>query len=251
MDKEAITKGDSYIDKMLEDMFNSREEVYDPYDLEDSAIRFHRKVTFVNITGEAKLHDGYIKGLSTLHRVKPCSLYNEDNKLSIRAELGAGELEFHYKGSVKFMNFGPTITVSGILPYIEVVIEFKMNSKTGRDGKLTKFVIADMRGMELHIYGLGPINWAVNSIISGVTKIFRRQVRNCMEHKIEKHITKHIHSYQFPVVEGETTETPESIPTQTAKPEETTPPRTLLPKTEKPKEIQKYQTEVPQKANKR
>lgn len=223
MNAESIRKGDSYIDKMLEEMLNNKDEKYNPYFLEDSAVGFYRKVIFMNVSGEAKLHDGYIQGLNTLHRVKHYYLHKEDDKLRVRAQLGVGELEFHYKGSVKFMNFGPTITILGILSYIEVSMEFKVNSMTGRDGKLTKLVIDDMRGMKLRVSSLGPINWAVNPIINGVTKIFKRSVRNCMEHKVKKHIAKHIPNYQFPTKEGKTTEITKIIFTQIEKIEETTP----------------------------
>lgn len=151
------------------------------------------------MSGEAKLHDGFIKGLSTLHRSYHCSLSEDGGRLLVKADFGAGQLDFSYAGSVKFMNFGPTITVHGILSYIGVHIEFTVDSKSGKEGKLEKFILYDMRGMTVWITGLGPLNWAVNPIISGVKRIFERSVRNFMETKVEKHVSERIPNFQFPV----------------------------------------------------
>lgn len=225
-DADAIERGDSYIDRLLKDMFEDRVEEYDPYILEDSSVGFHRKITFVNVSGEAKLHNGYINGLKTLHRANHCSLEEKNGRLHVKADLGAGVLKFHYSGSVKFMNFGPTITVEGNLAYLGVHMKFSVDSDTGRNGKLTEFTIDDMRGMEVWMSGLGPINWAMNPIISGVTKLFKRFIKNFMERKVKGHIAQNIENFQFPVEPGLETEATEivttvtELPTSTAEPTE-------------------------------
>jgi len=206
-DDEAIRRGNTYIDDLLRNMFEENDD-YDPYRMDDSVVGFWKKVVFVNVSGEAKLHDGNIKGLSTLHRSGDCILEEDGEKLTVKADLGAGILNFFYSGTAKFMNFGPTISVQGELAYVEVYLEFTVDAKTGKNGKLTKFVIDDMRGMKVWISGLGPINWAVNPIISAVTKIFQRFVRNFMENRVRIYIGHRVPEYQFPVEGGLETETP-------------------------------------------
>ncbi|GBL76929.1 hypothetical protein AVEN_12605-1 [Araneus ventricosus] len=143
---DNVERGDRYIDKLLDEMLEQNGHEYDPYVLEDSSVGFSKKVMFVNVSGEAKLHNGYITGLKSLHRPDHCSVEEEDGKLKVNADLGAGVLDFYYDGTVKFMNFGPTIKVHGVLAYMEVHMEFTVDAKTGRDGKLTKFVIDEMKG---------------------------------------------------------------------------------------------------------
>ncbi|GBN11862.1 hypothetical protein AVEN_224152-1 [Araneus ventricosus] len=154
---------------------------YDPYVLEDSSVGFNH-----------------------------CSVEEEDGKLKVNGDLGAGVLDFYYDSTVKFMNFGPTIKVHGVLAYLEIHMEFIVDAKTGRNGKLTKFAIDEMKGMKVTASGLGPMNWAMNYIISGVTTLFQGFVRIFMQNKIRNHIAERLPNYQFPV-EGGNIDIPKSL----------------------------------------
>ncbi|GFU22813.1 hypothetical protein NPIL_341051 [Nephila pilipes] len=258
-DDENIARGDKFIDDLLHDMLEENGHEYDPYRLEDSVIGFSKKITFVNVSGEAKLHNGYITGLKSLHRPDHCSVEDEDGKLLVKADLGAGVLDFHYDGTVKFMNFGPTITLHATLAYLEVHMEFTVDSKTGRDGELKKFVIDDMKGMKMSITGLGPMNWAANYIIGGATSLFKGFLKSFMQKKVREHISERLPRYQFPIEGGnieitvpDITITSEEITTETDAPEEIVPEETEAPEeivpdeTEAPEEIIPDETEAPE-----
>ncbi|KFM82821.1 antigen AG231, partial [Stegodyphus mimosarum] len=205
-DDDAVERGDAYVDKLIKDMMEDRGHEYDPYVMEDSVVGFSRKVAFVNISGEAKLHNGYIAGLKTLHRPDHCSLKEKNDRLYVKADLGAGILKFQYEGTVKFMNWGPTVTVHGELSYIEVHMEFSVDAKTGENGTLHRFAIDDIKGLKVWITGLGPLNWAVNPIIKGVNTVFKRFVKYLLENKVKHHIADRLPNFKFPV-EGEDIET--------------------------------------------
>jgi len=202
---DEVDRGDEFVDQLLHDMMHEHGDEYDPYQIEDSQVSFSKKITFVNVTGEAKLHKGYIKGLKTLHRPNHCSMHEDDDKLYVDADLGAGVLDFHYDGTVKFMSWGPTISVFGKLSYLETHMEFSVDAKSGKDGKLEKFYIDDMKGMEVWITGLGPLNWAVNYLISGVTTLFKGYIKNMLEKQVRNHLAERLPNYRFPV--DDTTET--------------------------------------------
>ncbi|XP_054708977.1 uncharacterized protein LOC129218681 [Uloborus diversus] len=238
---EEIERGDKYVDKLLYQMFVDSDEEYDPYRIDDSRIGFHRQVAFVNVSGEAKLYDGYIKNLKTLHRPEHCKLREEGDRLNVAADLGAGVLHFHYSGTVKFMNWGPSVSVEGELAYIEVHMEFSVDSKTGRKGRLEKFVIDDMRGMETRITGLGPLTWAMSPIVNGVAKLFKGYLQNFLEKKVKNHLAKYIPNYQFPV-EGIVTENPTTV-TEPTEPEPE--PETETPEPEPEPETESPETEEP------
>ncbi|PRD31993.1 UNVERIFIED_CONTAM: Zan [Trichonephila clavipes] len=251
-DDENVVRGNKFIDDLLHDMLEENGHEYDPYRLEDSVVGFSKKVAFVNVSGEAKLHNGYITGLNSLHRPEHCTVEDEDGKLLVKADLGAGVLDFYYDGTVKFMNFGPTITLHAELAYLEIHMEFTVDSKTGRDGELKKFVIDDMKGMKMSITGLGPMNWAANYIIGGVTSIFQGFLRNFMQKKVRNHIAERLPRYQFPVDGGDIEITVPEIVTETEAPEETVPeetdaPEEIIPEeTEAPEEIVPDETEAPE-----
>lgn len=215
---DEVVRGDEFIDQLLVDMIHDHGDEYDPYVLEDSVIGFSKKIAFVNISGEAKLYNGYVLGLKSLHRPEHCSVHEEDDILTVKADLAAGVFDFHYDGTVKFMNWGPTISIFGRLSYVETHMEFSVDAKTGRDGELKEFDIDDMKGMEVWITGLGPLNWAANYLISSTASLFQAFIKNMLENQIRYHVAERLPNYIFPVDDSaEITET--SAPEKTEKPE--------------------------------
>lgn len=210
-----MDRGNKFIDDFIRDMIHEHGHEYDPYVLEDSSIGFSKKVMFVNVSGEAKLHKGYITGLKSLHRADQCTVNEQDDgRLYVSADLGAGVLNCHYDGTVKFMTWGPTISIYGEIKYVEMFMEFSVDAKTGQDGKLEKFKIYDLKGMKVEITGLGPMNWAANYLISGITTIFNGFIQRMIETGIKNHIEERLPNYQFPVDEAVTdnpTEPPEVV----------------------------------------
>ncbi|GBL76941.1 hypothetical protein AVEN_12614-1 [Araneus ventricosus] len=199
IENDPNERGNLYIDKLVEDIIEVRGDEFDPYKLGESVLGFYKKVLFVNISAEVRLHNGYLRGLKTLHRTGDSYLVEQGDKLVIRADLGFGALDFSYEGSLKFLKIGPSITVSGNVAYIEVMIEFSVDSKTGKNGSLHEFFINDIRGMDVWVSGLGPFNWALNPIIKGAKKIFKTYLRNLLESKIRFYIEERLPNFQFPV----------------------------------------------------
>ncbi|GFR23574.1 uncharacterized protein TNCT_491231 [Trichonephila clavata] len=199
LNDEANEKGNAYIDKLLRDIIDVRGDEFDPYTLGESGFGFYKKLLFVNISGEVKLHKGHMRGLRTLHRTDDSHLTKNNEKLYIRAYLGAGALDFEYEGSVKFLNYGPGITVQGHLAYIEIIMDFSVNANTGKDGDLLEFFIDDIRGMDVWVSGLGPLNWALNPIIRGAKSLFKTYLTGVLENKIQTYIQERLPNFQFPV----------------------------------------------------
>ncbi|GFU22817.1 uncharacterized protein NPIL_341081 [Nephila pilipes] len=195
----ANERGNAYIDKLLNDIIDLRGDEFDPYMLGESGFGFYKKILFVNVSGEVKLHKGKMRGLRTLHRTEDSHLSERDETLYIRANLGAGALDFEYEGSVKFLNYGPGITVHGHLAYIEIIMDFSVNANTGRNGDLQEFFIDDIRGMEVWVSGLGPLNWALNPIIRGAKALFKTYLTGVIENKIKIYIEERLPNFQFPI----------------------------------------------------
>ncbi|KAF8790927.1 uncharacterized protein LOC129960673 [Argiope bruennichi] len=199
IDNDPNERGNLYIDKLIEDIIETRGDEFDPYKLGESVFGFYKKILFVNVSCEVRLRSGYLRGLKTLHRTGDSYLTEQGDKLVVRATLGSGALDFKYEGSIKFLNIGPSITVAGNLAYIEVMIEFSVDSKTGRNGSLHEFFIEDIRDMNVWVSGLGPFNWALNPIIKGAKKIFKTYLKNLLESKIQFYIEERLPNFQFPV----------------------------------------------------
>merc|ERR1712002_321311 len=62
-------------------------------------------ILLVEVRASAKVYDGYLKGLSSLHRTGLASMSTNETHVKVRATIGVNDLVGSYKASAKFMNF--------------------------------------------------------------------------------------------------------------------------------------------------
>merc|ERR1711931_536414 len=95
----------------------------DPLILPVKAFEFSKKILLVEIRGSAKVYDGYLKGLSTLHRTGLASMSTNATHINVRTTIGVNDLVGSYKASAKFMNFGPSFAINLGVESIGVTFE--------------------------------------------------------------------------------------------------------------------------------
>merc|ERR1712142_1417666 len=78
----------------------------DPLILPVKSFEFSKKILLVEVRGSAKVYDGYLKGLSSLHRTGLASMSTNETHVKVRATIGVNDLVGSYKAAAKFMNFG-------------------------------------------------------------------------------------------------------------------------------------------------
>merc|ERR1711970_331941 len=97
-----------YADKILKNLrVKILNEGLDPLILPVKSYEFSKKILLVEVRGSAKIYDGYLKGLSTLHRTGLADMNTNATHVTVRATIGVNDLAGSYKASAKFMNFGP------------------------------------------------------------------------------------------------------------------------------------------------
>merc|ERR1712228_1006908 len=84
----------------------------DPLILPVKSSEFSKKILLVEVRGSAKVYDGYLKGLSSLHRTGLASMSTNATHVHVRATIGVNDLVGSYKASAKFMNIGPSFAVN-------------------------------------------------------------------------------------------------------------------------------------------
>merc|ERR1712033_109034 len=84
----------------------------DPLILPVKSYEFSKKILLVEVRGSAKVYDGYLKGLSTLHRTGLADMNTNATHVTVRATIGVNDLAGSYKASAKFMNFGPSFGIN-------------------------------------------------------------------------------------------------------------------------------------------
>merc|ERR1712002_1383227 len=83
----------------------------DPLILPVKSFEFSKKILLVEVRGSAKVYDGYLKGLSSLHRTGLASMSTNETHVKVRATIGVNDLVGSYKAAAKFMNFGPQFNI--------------------------------------------------------------------------------------------------------------------------------------------
>merc|ERR1712198_399195 len=73
--------------------------------------------------GSAKVYDGYLKGLSTIHRTGLASMHQNTTHVTVRATIGVNDLAGSYKASAKFMNIGPSFGVKVFMESVGITFE--------------------------------------------------------------------------------------------------------------------------------
>merc|ERR1712212_1177483 len=84
----------------------------DPFMLPIKSFEFSKKILLVEVRGSAKVYDGYLKGLSTIHRTGLADMTTNATHVRVRATIGVNDLYGSYKASAKFMNLGPSFGVN-------------------------------------------------------------------------------------------------------------------------------------------
>merc|ERR1712198_357805 len=116
----------------------------DPLILPVKSFEFYKKILLVEVRGSAKVYDGYLKGLSTLHRTGLASMNSNGTHISVRATIGVNDLTGSYKASAKFMNLGPSFGINLFMESAGISFEAVQATQPGSRPKLLSFGIVDL-----------------------------------------------------------------------------------------------------------
>merc|ERR1712212_366206 len=95
----------------------------DPLILPVKSFEFSKKVLLVEVRGSAKVYDGYLKGLSTIHRTGLADMTTNATHVRVRATIGVNDLCGSYKACAKFMNLGPSFGLNLAMESVGITFE--------------------------------------------------------------------------------------------------------------------------------
>merc|ERR1712121_333813 len=135
----------------------------DPLILPVKSYEFSKKILLVEVRGSAKVYDGYLKGLSTLHRTGLADMNTNATHVTVRATIGVNDLAGSYKASAKFMNFGPSFGINLNIPSVGITFEVVQATQKGSKPQLLSFAIVDLGEIKAEIEGnLAILDFFVN-----------------------------------------------------------------------------------------
>lgn len=148
----------------------------DPLMLPLKAFEFSKTILGVRIGGTAKVYDGSLSGLGTIHRTGLASMKtrteNGNKTITIRATVGVNDLTGIYKASAKFMGFGPRFNVKLGIDSIGCAFEVEQLQVPGSKPKLLSFYIVDVGRITTELDGpLGILDWILNTFNNFVINI--------------------------------------------------------------------------------
>lgn len=185
-----------YVDGILRDLKEDKEYFQDPYEIEEKTVAISKKVLLINYTGEAKIYDGDIYGMSSLHRDGEVVIDKKKNT-HLKIWLGAGELNLKCSGKVKLMGHGPDVNIDAKIVYVNMKLDIVPTDK-GTNPKVSNFNIEDVKGLEVKTSGLGPLNFFLNSYIKILGGLFRKLIHANCETKLKTFLAKKLKKYEIP-----------------------------------------------------
>merc|ERR1711931_574944 len=159
----------------------------DPLILPVKSYEFSKKILLVEVRGSAKVYDGYLKGLSTLHRTGLADMNTNATHVTVRATIGVNDLAGSYKASAKFMNFGPSFGINLNIPSVGITFEVVQATQKGSKPQLLSFAIVDLGEIKAEIDGnLAILDFFVNKFNNFVINLVKNFVVTALELPLKK-----------------------------------------------------------------
>jgi len=143
---------DHFLDLILEEL---NKKIPAKEDLPNEEVNFHGV--------DAKVYNGYIKGLNTFRRDGNAGYSIKGETVDIEAGIKLGPLYGHYDGEVKFhfLKVHPSVTIS----VNDVDLKIKISGTVGKTGQIQEFKF--QAGVPvIHISGLGPLGKILDKLLN-------------------------------------------------------------------------------------
>jgi len=174
----------------------------DPLTLPDARKGFEKKVLGIRVHGEAKIYDGFLAGIQTIHRTGDAEMTQSEDmtKLIISAHMGMSNLHGHYRMHAKFMNLGPSGECSIKVSLISVELRVNVDMSTGKPkAVLEHFDITHIGKVELHFDGLGPLDWIINPLGGWIINLVKHKIADAVEGPLKKLIQSKMENVDIPI----------------------------------------------------
>merc|ERR1712002_163386 len=188
--KDIIQGGNAneYADEILKNLrVRILNKGLDPLILPVKSYEFSKKILLVEVRGSAKVYDGYLKGLSTLHRTGLASMSTNATHVKVRCTIGVNDLAGSYKASAKFMNFGPSFGINLKMESVGITFEVEQSMQKGSRPHLLSFGVVDLGEITTELDGdLNILDFILNKFNNFVINLVKDFVVTALEIPLKK-----------------------------------------------------------------
>merc|ERR1711955_76495 len=159
----------------------------DPLILPIKSFEFSKKVLLIEIRGSAKVYDGYLKGLSTIHRTGLAEMNQNATHVNVRATVGVNDLVGSYKASATFMNLGPKFAINLAMESVGITFEVVQAIQKGSKPTLLSFAVVDLGKIETELDGdFNILDFILNKFNNFVINLVKDFVVTALEIPLKK-----------------------------------------------------------------
>jgi len=173
----------SYIDMVMDNLqVLIVEQGLDPADLPGASTGFSDTVLGITWHGEAEVYDGWLKGLSSIHRTDNSEfLYDGDSSvIGMETGLGLDTMNGHYKLRAQFMNLGPKADVTLKVHGASISFGAALDKAKCRF-HVSKMEVTKIGRISIDVHGLGPLNWILELVVDMVANVVRLFIKGTIE----------------------------------------------------------------------
>lgn len=135
--------------------------------------------------GEAKLFDGELKGLSSIHRSGNCVLKKETDGFTADVKLELDNLNFHFKAEVKLDKLHKDVLITGHTDMIEIEANAHMNTDANK-ADLKELKVLQLKKLHVDIHGLTVLDPILNAFTNVMIEVLNPVVKNLLEKEVKK-----------------------------------------------------------------
>lgn len=172
------------LDQIIRQAIRDHGDEIEPLQTADQAVGFDRKVGPLRVSGEVKLQNITLAGLSTLRRSGESSLSRTRyGNVELKVKLALGVLNYKTLGRVRFLGFGTGAEYTGRIEHIELEAVVHYHAPT-EELYIKFFKLHELEGLTLKYKGPGPLgllNAVSNQVIKATLAVFRPLFRLSIE----------------------------------------------------------------------
>jgi len=191
----------AFLDQILSNARPSIQKDLDPIDLPEGGISFSKKILGITFHGGAQVNQGWLAGLSTIHRAGDAEMTNTpDGAIIVSAQLGLNNLQGHYRAFAKLLNIGPETAVTATVSYVSVSIKVKQTFQPGAHPELLDFAITRIDKIDVKLEsGLGPLDFIIGGIVNLVSGLIKGLVVKIVNKPLKQLIGQKLSEITIPI----------------------------------------------------
>lgn len=196
--RPASSGMDAFFDNILKAVISQKADLIDPFALESIDLEFSQRVTFVRVSGSAKLDDISLSGLKTLKRTGPVNQATDELTGDKRTtlQLAVGPLNFTSTGKIKFLGVTLNRKFLGKINFMEFETTLKA-LKNSQKIEVESYDIIQMKDLSLKASSikssaLGLTDAVTNTVIRMAIRLFRKRITVSTERALTSIIAEKI-----------------------------------------------------------